>query len=209
MNATSKKLAPCAVAVVCLALASPTLAGDDAHKSKDSTYKKGASEMMGTTGAPAKVNKASGFIGMSVRNQNDEHLGHIKDLVFDLKTERVAYAVLTTAPRGLPGINEKLLAVPINAFTVSADEKSLILRAEKSKIETAAGFDKNSWPDVSNPSWGAEPFWQTDTMTPGSRMDKDATKSYKSPETGKDDSRDKVQPRQSPPDQDTRPNYQP
>ena len=36
-------------------------------------------------GMPAKCNRASSLIGMSVRNQNDEHLGKIKDVVFDFK----------------------------------------------------------------------------------------------------------------------------
>ena len=98
---------------------------------------------------------------MAVRNQNDEQLGHIKDLVIDPKTEKISYAVMSTAPKALLGINEKLLAVPLSAFTISSDEKHLVLNADKAKVEAAAGFDKNSWPSVSSPSWGAEPFWQT------------------------------------------------
>ena len=27
----------------------------------------------------------------------------------------------------------------------------------------APGFDKNNWPAINNPSWGAEPFWQKTT----------------------------------------------
>jgi sporulation protein YlmC with PRC-barrel domain len=123
-----------------------------------------------TEGVPAKFNKASGLIGMDVRNQSGEQLGHIKDIVIDLKSEKVSYAVMSTAPKALLGINEKLLAVPLTAFTVSSDEKHLVLNADKAKVEAAAGFDKNNWPAVNNPTWGAEPFWQKSaegTITPG------------------------------------------
>ena len=64
-------------------------------------------------------------------------------------------------------LKEKLLAVPLAALTVSSDQKRLVLNADKSKVEAALGFDRNNWPSVSNPSWGAEPFWQKDTDKPG------------------------------------------
>jgi sporulation protein YlmC with PRC-barrel domain len=117
-----------------------------------------------TADQPTAINRASGVVGMDVRNQNGEHLGHIKDIVFDLNSERVSYAVLTTAPKGLPFVNEKLLAVPLNAFTPGPDNKYLILRADKSQIETASGIQSSNWPSVSNPSWGAQPFWQNNNQ---------------------------------------------
>jgi sporulation protein YlmC with PRC-barrel domain len=130
-----------------------------------------ASHEMGTEpssseGTPTKVNKASGILGMAVRNQSDEHLGHVKDLVIDWKTEQVSYAVISTAPKALLGIGEKLLAVPLTALTPSGDQKYLILNADKSKVEAALGIERDKWPSVSKPSWGAQPFWQTDTEKP-------------------------------------------
>jgi sporulation protein YlmC with PRC-barrel domain len=141
---------------------SGTATGTGAQRSTD---KATTTTAAGTEGVPAKFNKASGLIGMDVRNQSGEQLGHIKDIVIDLRSEKVSYAVMSTAPKALLGINEKLLAVPLNAFTISSDEKHLVLNAEKAKVESAAGFDKNNWPAVNNPSWGAEPFWQKSTET--------------------------------------------
>jgi sporulation protein YlmC with PRC-barrel domain len=125
-----------------------------------------SAETQSSEAPPARVNKASGILGMDVRNPNDEHLGHIKDIVFDWKTEQISYAVLSTAPKTLLGLGGKLLAVPLTALTPSGDQKYLILNAEKSKLEAAMGFDSANWPGVSNPSWGAEPFWQKQTTTP-------------------------------------------
>jgi sporulation protein YlmC with PRC-barrel domain len=111
-------------------------------------------------GAPTQADKASGLLGMEVCNPNGERLGHIKDLVIDWKTEQVSYAVIGAAPRALPGLDEKLLAVPLAALAPSADHQHLVLNAEKSKMQAAQGFDRDHWPSPSNPSWGAAPFWQ-------------------------------------------------
>ena len=163
MKTTYGKIIPWMAALICLTLANmPKAEADDAAPTKV-TGTSTTTDAKGTEGTPAKYNKASGFVGMDVRNQTGEQLGHIKDIVFDLKNERVSYAVMSTAPKALLGINEKLLAVPLTAFTISSDEKHLVLNADKAKVEAAAGFDKNSWPALNNPSWGAEPFWQKTT----------------------------------------------
>ena len=121
-----------------------------------------------------KINKASELIGMDVKNQQGEKLGDIKDVVLDFSGERVGYVVLSADPGALQA--EKLHAVPLKAFQPSADGDSLILNADKQKLASAQGFSKDSWPNPSNPSWGAQPFWQDkgsqqnrDSSTPGYR----------------------------------------
>jgi sporulation protein YlmC with PRC-barrel domain len=166
MKIQSRNLTPWMAALLCLTLAPGTKATDEADSPKASTSQTAASESQSTESAPTKCNKATGILGMAVCNQNDEHLGHIKDLVIDWKTEQVSYAVIGTSAKGSLGLREKLLAVPLTALTTSADQKYLILNADKSKVETAMGFDKDNWPSVSKPSWGAEPFWQKDTDKP-------------------------------------------
>lgn len=115
---------------------------------------------------PMKVNKGSSLIGMEVRNQNGEKLGKIRDIVFDLNRDQVAYVVLAVS-EGAFGLREKLHAVPLRAFQANPDGEGIILNADKEKLARAEGFDKNHWPSISNPSWGAEPFWQETRGTPG------------------------------------------
>jgi sporulation protein YlmC with PRC-barrel domain len=110
-------------------------------------------------GAPAKYDRATGIVGMDVRNQNNENLGHVRDVVFDLDSERVSYAVITTHSGFLR--HEKLLAVPLSALNISPNGKHLIMNADRAKMQAAAGLEGNDWPSVISPSWGAEPFWQT------------------------------------------------
>lgn len=152
MKTEYRNLRAC-VLVVCLALAGGAVAEDENQKNINKTpgYRTSSTGV----GAPMKSNKATSLIGMQVRNQNDEKLGEIEDLVVDLQSGKVSYAVLDAG--GV--LKDKLFAVPINAFSTSADHDYLILHADKSKMETAQGFDKNSWPSVSNPTWGAE-FWE-------------------------------------------------
>jgi sporulation protein YlmC with PRC-barrel domain len=166
MKIRSRNITPWMAALLCLTLAPGTKATDEADAPKASTSQETSSETKSNEGAPAKFNKASGIVGMDVRNQKGEHLGHIKDLVIDWKTEQVSYAVISTGDRLLLDIKEKLLAVPLTALTVSLDQKHLILNADKAKVEAALGFNRNNWPSVSNTSWGAEPFWQKGTETP-------------------------------------------
>ena len=72
--------------------------------------------------------------GVSLLNlcQQGEDLGEISDVVIDLQCGKVSYAVLGAG--GAFGIGEKYLAVPLTAFTPSADETHLVLQADKNGI---------------------------------------------------------------------------
>lgn len=105
-----------------------------------------------------KVNKGSVLIGTTVKNQQGEELGKIRDLVIDFSSDRVAYVVLASKTGLFNG--QKLHAVPLRAFQPDADGTSLILNTEKDKFERSTGFDKDNWPAMGNAAWGAEPLWK-------------------------------------------------
>lgn len=108
-------------------------------------------------------NKASGLLGMEVRNKQNEKLGEIKDVVMDLPSGKVSYAVLAVG--GFLGLGEKLIALPPSAFTLSSDGHTLAIDADKSKIQAAPGFAATSWPSVHNPEIK---FWSNEaTGAPG------------------------------------------
>lgn len=102
-----------------------------------------------------EINKASNLIGMNVENLQRENLGEIKDLVLDLHSGKVHYAVLSVG--GFLGIGEKLIAVPPGAFTLSADQDKLVLNADKSKVENAPAFSKDAWPGMHSSAFAA--YW--------------------------------------------------
>src|SRR5712671_6609621 len=94
-----------------------------------------------------RVLAASTLAGDGVRNAAGEDLGKIDEIMIDIPTGRVAYAVLSFG--GFLGMGDKLFAVPWSALKVDEDKKCFILDVDRGTIEAAPGFDKNNWPDMS------------------------------------------------------------
>src|SRR5579864_1380597 len=112
-----------------------------------------------------RVLAADTLTGDKVVNLNKEDLGKIEHLMIDLSSGRVAYAVLSFG--GFLGLGDKLFAIPWQALTVDTTEKRLVLNVDKELLKQAPGFDKDRWPDMTDPAWGAEiytyygykPYW--------------------------------------------------
>ncbi len=110
---------------------------------------------------------AGTLMGDKVRNNQGEDLGSIKELMIDLDNGRIAYAVLSFG--GLFGMGDKLFAVPWSALTLDESSHEFLLKADRSTLEAAPGFDKDNWPDFADPSWGqqvysyygAKPYWDS------------------------------------------------
>ncbi len=94
------------------------------------------------------------LIGNDVYNQIEEDLGDIKEIMLDMESGKIVYAVLSYG--GILGIGEKLFAVPWGALTLDTTNKRFILNVEKDQLENAPGFDKDNWPNVADPAWRNE-----------------------------------------------------
>lgn len=94
---------------------------------------------------------ADTLIGNDVYNLQDEDLGDVKEIMLDMRTGRVSYAVLSFG--GFLGMGEKLFAVPWSALTLDTENKRFTLDVEKNRLETAPGFDQDSWPNMADPTW--------------------------------------------------------
>src|SRR5215467_1519529 len=103
-----------------------------------------------------RVLSASTLAGDSVRNMAGDDLGKVDEIMIDIPSGQVAYAVLSFG--GVLRMGNKLFAVPWSALRVDEDEKCFILDIDKSKLESAPGFDKDNWPDMADQSWGEEIF---------------------------------------------------
>ena len=91
---------------------------------------------------------ATTIIGDPVVNEYGEDLGKIEELMIDLDHGRVAYAVLSFG--GFLGMGDKLFAIPWSALRLDEERKCFVLDVDKKTLETAPGFDKDHWPDLSN-----------------------------------------------------------
>lgn len=127
----------------------------------------GGDEARGFHDGPGpQVLAASSFEGEDVVNANGENLGDIKDIMLDVESGRIAYAVLSVG--GVMGMGEKLFAIPWSAFKIDADNKQLILNVDKDKLSNAPGFDKDNWPHMADMQWasgihsyyGEQPYWK-------------------------------------------------
>jgi len=110
---------------------------------------------------------AETLLGNDVYNLQDADLGDIKEIMLDMRTGRVKYAVLSFG--GFLGLGEKLFAVPWNALILDTRNKRFTLNVAKDRLKTAPGFDPDNWPDMADVAWakgihdyyGTSPFVDT------------------------------------------------
>lgn len=118
-----------------------------------------------------QVLSASTLSGDKVTNPEGENLGEIKELMIDLDSGRVAYAVLSFG--GFLGMGDKFFAIPWEALRLSTEEHKFYLDVPKDRLKEAPGFDKDHWPGTADREfqnkiysyYGYKPYWETATGT--------------------------------------------
>lgn len=120
-----------------------------------------------------RILAASTLEGDKVRNSAGDDLGKVDEIMIDIPSGKVAYAVLSFG--GVLRMGNKLFAVPWNSLRVDEDEKCFILDVDKQTLESAPGFDKDNWPDMNDTTWGskifthygATPYWSEERTLRG------------------------------------------
>jgi sporulation protein YlmC with PRC-barrel domain len=97
---------------------------------------------------------ADTLLGNDVYNTKNEDLGDIKEIMLDMNTGQVAYAVLSFG--GILTLGEKLFAVPWDALKLDTKNKRFTLDIDKERLEAAPGFDPDDWPDMADETWSKE-----------------------------------------------------
>ena len=100
------------------------------------------------------LRRASELIGKDVNDRNGKDVGEIEDLVVNMGNGKIRYAVLEFDKSW--NLNDKLLAVPLSAFTYTAGRKDLVMNVDKAKLDAKLAFDKNRWPDINDPKYIVE-----------------------------------------------------
>ena len=103
---------------------------------------------------------AGTLMGNDVYNKDGEDLGDIKELMIDMASGKIAYAVLSF---GSLGMGDKLFAVPWAALALDTANKRFTLNVLKGALKDAPGFDKDRWPSMSDRTWasGVHKFYGT------------------------------------------------
>jgi sporulation protein YlmC with PRC-barrel domain len=97
---------------------------------------------------------ADTLVGNDVCNVDGEDIGDIKEIMLDMRSGRVGYAVLSFEP--FLSMGEKLFAVPWNALKLDTENKRFTLDVDKDRLKDAPGFDKSHWPNMADQSWQQE-----------------------------------------------------
>lgn len=107
------------------------------------------------------------LIGNDVYNPAGDDLGDVKEILLNMHTGRIAYAVLSFG--GFLGMGDKLFAVPWEALTLDTSNKRFTLNVPKGKLENAPGFDKDQWPDMADSRWamGLHTYYGTTPYSDG------------------------------------------
>jgi sporulation protein YlmC with PRC-barrel domain len=107
---------------------------------------------------------ASTIKGDKIVNEEGEDLGKIEELMIDLQSGNIGYAVLSFG--GVMGMGDKLFAIPWQALTLRPQEHAFLLDIPKDVLEEAEGFEKDKWPltreELSRTYtyYGYQPYWQ-------------------------------------------------
>jgi len=100
------------------------------------------------TGAKKRIYRSSKLIGSSIKNNQNESIGKIGDMMIHSGTGKVAYVALSYG--GVGGVGDKLFAVAFDAFIPKPlegkAEETWTLDVEKTYFDGNAGFDKKAWP---------------------------------------------------------------
>jgi len=99
----------------------------------------------------SRVLSASSLSDDDVYSPSGDKLGSIKELMLDIESGKVCYAVLSFG--GFLSLGEKLFAVPWSALTVDTENKRFVMDTDEERLKKAPGFDTNNWPNMADSAW--------------------------------------------------------
>lgn len=118
-------------------------------------------------GPGPEVMAAATLDGTAVISSDGEDVGKISDIMLDVRSGRIAYAVLSEG--GFLGMGTNLHAIPWNALTLDTDAKCFRVSIGAQRIKDDPGFDKDHWPSMADATWGTtvhryynrDPYWSS------------------------------------------------
>ena len=108
-----------------------------------------------STGEFNNTHKVSDVIGMKIKSVGNEDVGKVDNLMLNLPQGRVAFVILD--PDRSLGVGNEPFALPPDAFTLSADRKTLTSSIDKNKLASAPKFGKD-WEKLSDPTFAGQVY---------------------------------------------------
>ena len=106
------------------------------------------------------------FCGDSVYDIAGKFLGEIEELVLDIHSGRVAYALLAVG--GFLGMSRQLFAIPWSTVTVDPAYRRCVINIDLERLIDAPSLDGDLLPRMADPTWatevhayfGCKPYWK-------------------------------------------------
>jgi hypothetical protein len=93
-------------------------------------------------------------------------LGEIQELVIDIDSGRVAYALMAVG--GFLGLGRKLFALPWGMVTLDSEYQRCVINIDLERLIDAPSLDGDLLPRMADPGWatavhayfGCKPYWE-------------------------------------------------
>lgn len=119
-------------------------------------YLSGLDKVWGVTqpSLAAGARRVSDLIGKDVNNREGKKIGELEELVINMATQKVHYAVLEFDPS--LAAREQNFAFPLKAFNLTADRDELILDVDKARLQAMKGFTDARYSSLNDRVWVAD-----------------------------------------------------
>ena len=130
------------LAILLLAFSGAAIAAPET--SGDLTYR--------AQGHARKAFTVNNMVGSKVLNLQGENLGKIDDIVVDIDSGRILYAIMDFG--GFLGIGGKSFPVPWESLAPLPSEGVFYLNVTKDRMKNAPSYDKDKMPEMASNHWG-------------------------------------------------------
>ena len=117
-------------------------------------------------GPGSDILSADALIGDKVFDNTGEILGTLENIMLDVDTGQMAYAVIAFAV--WPEASDQYFAIPWHLLKLEPVRKQLILDVDLAVLQTAPRFARDTWPSMDDIDWsnavhrhfGIRPYWE-------------------------------------------------
>jgi hypothetical protein len=136
------------------------------EKSYETDNRTGANQEGPSANSPVERLTATSIIGDKVENPEGDDLGRIDNLMINLYSGRIEYAVLEYG--SFLGLGGKLFAIPFTELKVDPAKHGFVLYRTEEYLKSSPGFDKDHWPDTNDHSYygDVDSYWANTSITP-------------------------------------------
>ena len=110
---------------------------------------------------------ANELLGLTVTDSRHESVGRLSDLMFDVRTGRIAYGVVSLDRA--PHWSERTIAIPWNAMLLDGEGERFCVNAARDWIQRAPSMQPDAMPNLLDHEcavlihsfFGTKPYWET------------------------------------------------